>query len=383
MTLFPYKQLSIICSLVFCFFTARTQQTRFIDDPKAVLHQAQEYFQKENYSLAYPLFKDLNLYLREKDRSNEALSYQEIKYYTTVCALKQNEATSVEVAQEFIDIEDNMARVQMMNFHLGEYYFRKQDFYKALIHYEKAGIQHLSNREIADMKFHKGYSYFNLQRFKEAQPLFDEIRKIPSNPNYIDANYYYGFLAFNNANYKEALEAFKITENAPQYEKLVPFYLATIYYNTNEKDKALEYAESKLQKGGQFYDLELRQLIGHAYFEKQKYDKALPFLKEYVEKSKKLRREDIYELSYCYYQSHNFNKAIDGFKQLSGEEDSLAQNSMYLLGDAYLKTNQKANARNAFSFCASNSSNSVQKEVSKFNYAKLSFELGYQDIALS
>jgi TolA-binding protein len=56
---------------------------------------------------------------------------------------------------------------------------------------------------------------------------------------------------------------------------------------------------------------------------------------------------------------------------------------MYLLGDAYLKTGQKANARNAFSFCAANSSNDAQREISKFNYGKLSYELGYQDVALN
>ncbi len=55
---------------------------------------------------------------------------------------------------------------------------------------------------------------------------------------------------------------------------------------------------------------------------------------------------------------------------------------MYLLGDAYLRTGQKANARNAFLMCARNSSNQKQQEVSQFNYAKLSYELGYQDVAL-
>ncbi len=154
-------------------------------------------------------------------------------------------------------------------------------------------------------------------------------------------------------------------------------------YNTGDKDKALEYAESRLGKGGQVYDLELRQLVGHAYFEKKNYAKALPYLEDYVNRSKKVRREDIYELSYCYYEAKNYKKAIEGFRQLGGKEDSLAQNSMYLLGDAYLKTGDKANARNAFLFCAANTSNDKQREVSQFNYAKLSFELGYQDIALT
>jgi len=91
----------------------------------------------------------------------------------------------------------------------------------------------------------------------------------------------------------------------------------------------------------------------------------------------------LYELSYSYYQANNLTKAIDGFKQLSGKDDSISQHSMYLLGDAYLKTGQKANARNAFLFCSSNSSYPEQKEISKYQYAKLSYELGYQDEALN
>ena len=88
-------------------------------------------------------------------------------------------------------------------------------------------------------------------------------------------------------------------------------------------------------------------------------------------------------LSYCYYDGNQVDKAIEGFKQLSNEKDSLGQNSMYLLGDLYLRTNQKENARNAFQYSANNNSNRKQQEISRFNYAKLSYELGYQDIALS
>jgi TolA-binding protein len=366
-----------------CIFAASAQQTRFINDPQEKFKQAKEYYQKEYYSLAYPLFKELNLNLHQSDRSSDALTYQEIKYYTIVCALKQNEAGAVEAAREYIDLDDNAARVEMMSFHLAEYHFRQKDFPLALSYFEAISTEHLSNREIADMKFQQGYAYFNLQRFDMAKPLFNTIRQLPNDPNFIDANYYYGFIAFHDRDYNEALAAFKVVENNEEYASVIPFYIANIYYHTNKKDQALQYAESKLKTGGQHYDLELRQMVGHGYFEKQDYGKAATYLGEYVNKSEKVRREDLYELSYAHYQNGNFDKAIEGFKQLGGKEDSLAQHSMYLLGDAYLKTNQKANARNAFLFSASNSSNNYQMEVSSFNYAKLSYELGYQDIALT
>ena len=125
------------------------------------------------------------------------------------------------------------------------------------------------------------------------------------------------------------------------------------------------------------------ELMGHAFFEKREYAKALPYLRDYVNKSKKVSRETLYELAYCYYQTNDLTNAVENLKPLSGGEDSLSQNAMYILGDAYLKLGDKANARNAFSFGATNNVNLSQREVSKFNYAKLSYELGYQDIALN
>ncbi|MEO7982855.1 MAG: tetratricopeptide repeat protein [Bacteroidota bacterium] len=379
------KNHRLLIIAIFCSISAFSQQTRFYSDPESSFKEAKEYFQKEQYSLAYPLFKELQQAVRETDKANTAITVQEINYYTTVCALKQGEGRAEEAAKEYIELQKNTARTQMMSFHLGEYYFRQQQFTDAVQLYEQASLENLSNREIADMKFHLGYSYFALQRFAQAKPLFNSIRTIKDDPNYMDANYYYGFLAFRDGQYGEALEAFKIVENEKSYGTVVPYYIAQIYYIQGKKDEAITYIQNKLQTGSnsQYYDLELKQLIGHAYFEQKEYAKALPFLEDYVSRSRKVRREDLYELSYSYYRNDKLAKAIEGFKQLSGKEDSLSQHAMYLLGDAYLKTGQKSNARNAFLFCSSNNINSEQKEISKYQYAKLSYELGYQDEALN
>jgi len=378
------KKVTVIITLLgLSFFSIQAQQTRFLNDPEGAFKQAKEYFQREQYSLAYPLLKDLELQQRETDRSNTAIGYQEIKYYTVVCGLKQNEKGAERKAEDFIGLEDNEARVQMMSFHLAEYYFRQNDFIKATDLYDQVSIDNLSNREIADMKFHQGYAFFTAQRFDKAKPLLNSIRLIQDDPNYEAANYYYGFISFYDKNYKEALDAFKVVEDHQEYGKVAPYYISVIYYMQNDKQKAFEYAESKLKRGNLFYEKEMQQLVGHGYFMQKQYAKALPFLESYVAKADKVNREDIYEIAYCYYNAGNWNKAIEGFKQLGGKEDSLAQNSMYLLGDAYLKTGQKANARNAFLFCSANSSNDEQRQVSMYNYAKLSYELGYQDVALT
>ena len=359
------------------------QQTQYYDDPQAEFRQGKEFFEHEFYSLAFPIFRELNYSLRETDKSNNSVEYADVKYYYLVCALEQNDKTAVSAAQDYITLENNAPRVGMISFHLAEYYFRQKDYNAAVKLYDHADIDNLNNQEIADLKFHEGYCYFTLKQFDNALPLFNAIRQLPKDPNYIDANYYYGFICFYQRKYSDALDAFKIVEDNPTYTKVVPYYIANIYLVQGQKDKAITYAEARLKNGNQYYDLELRELVGHGYYEKQDFAKALPYLESYVSKTKQVSREDLYELSYCYYQTKDWNKAITGFKQLGGKDDSLAQNSMYMLGDAYLRTGQKANARNAFLFCSMNSSSPKQKEISRFNYAKLSYELGYQDVALT
>ncbi|MCE3281530.1 MAG: tetratricopeptide repeat protein, partial [Chitinophagaceae bacterium] len=380
--------MTVRCKILVVFFfllagiNGFSQGSKFHNDPDEDFKLAKELYQKEQFSLAYPLFKSLAA--SGQPYSNLSTTIQlESKYYAIACGLRLNDPTAETAAEEFIALEHNTPRVQIMSFQLAEYFYRKQDFPRALEYYGKTNVSNLSNREIAEMKFHQGYAYFTLQQFAMAKPLFNSIRQIKIDPNYIDANYYYGFILFTEKNYKQALESFQLVEKEPTYEKVVPYYIAQIYYFNGQRDKAIEYGEAALKRGSQYYSVQLKHLVGHAYFENRDFAKALPYLEEYVSKTAKVKREDLYELSYSYYAASNWTKAIEGFKQLGGKEDSLAQNSMYLLADAYLKTGQKANARNAFLFCATNSSNAFQKEVSRFNYAKLSYELGYNDIALT
>lgn len=354
----------------------------FIDVEKNY-KDAKELFVKKQYALAYPLLQKLHEQQQDNQHSNNYYLHEDVNYYYTVCGLKLQLPIAAEDAKNYILKVNNEPRVELMSYHLGKYYFVKDDFENAITNYERAGIDNLSNDEIGDAKFEMAYSYFNLKRFNDAQPLFDEIRQLEESKYYISANYYYGFISYYNRRYADALKSFKLVESQDEYKAVVPYYIAEIYYFQKKKDEALKYGESVLTRGGLYYEKEMKQLLGQIYFEKKEFAKALPLLEYYVNNSDKVSKEDLYEVSYCYYVANNLDKAIDGFKQLSHIQDSLGQNSMYLLGDCYLKTNQKENARNAFQYCAFNSSNKKQQEISRFNYAKLSYELGFQDIALS
>lgn len=383
-TIMIKQKITLLLFAAVVSFSAFAQPTNAITDTEKKYKEAKELFVREQFALAYPLFAELKAANPDNTVSDHTYINDDVNYYYIACQLKLQQPIAEQEARHYINVVSNEPRRQMLSFHLAKYYFLKEDFSNAITYYERAGVDNLTNDEIADAKFEMAYCYFNLKQFQVAKPLFDEIHQMQEHKYFIPANYYYGFIAYSEKNYNDALKAFKLVETQEEYKGAVPYYIAEIYYFQGKKDEALRYGESVLSRGGVLsYQKEMNLLIGQLYFEKKNYQKALPLLEAYVNSSDKVSKEIMYELSYCYYDASKLDKAIEGFKQLSTEKDSMGQNSMYLLADCYLRTNQKANARNAFQYSAYNSSNKLQQQISRFNYAKLSHELGYQDIALN
>lgn len=79
----------------FATFLAYSQQTFFINQTtQDRFLEAKEYFQKEQYNLAYPILKELRQSLTEADKINRTVVAQEIEYYAIVSSLKQNETAA-------------------------------------------------------------------------------------------------------------------------------------------------------------------------------------------------------------------------------------------------------------------------------------------------
>ena len=244
-----------------CFALLSTAQVTAVNnDPNAKFKQAQEYFLNDQFSLAMPLLRELKQEVQSSNVLNEGIQVQEIDFYLLACGLQQNDERAVLPSREFITVVHNMPRTQQLSFHLANYYFRKQEFVEALEFYERAEIASLNNEQISESKFRMGYAYFHLKRYQQAKPLFNTIRQLPDDKHYLDANYFYGFIAYNDKQYNEALSSFEKVQSHPEYGKIVPFYIASIYYFRGEKDKAIKIAEEAVKRPNILYDLEMKQL---------------------------------------------------------------------------------------------------------------------------
>ena len=277
----------------------------------------------------------------------------------------------------------NPAYKQRTAYALAQYYFRNNQLATAVPYYETAGIANLTNAEIANAKLELAYAYFTLRQFDKAEPLFASIRQLPN--KYTSAgHYYFGLLAYNQGNYQQALESFEKIDNEKQYSAVVPYYIAEIYYFTGNRKKALDEALRLMKRPEKsYYDNELHLLAAQVLFEEQRYGDALPYFEHYYDNVAKIRKEDLYEMAYSYYRVNEWQNAIEKFKPLSNTRDSLGQTAMYLLGDSYLKTGDRKSARNAFGIASDMEFNPGQQEASQLLAAKLSYEMGYFDEAVT
>ena len=141
--------------LVFMILSAPcfSQANYFVTDPQKNFKEAEDLFMKGEYSLAYPLLKPLLDKYPENTKSSHAYLNQDLEYYYIVCELKLNQQVAEDAAKRFIDAANNEPRQQLMSFHLAQYYFTQNDFARAVVYYERAGYNNLSNEQIADAKF--------------------------------------------------------------------------------------------------------------------------------------------------------------------------------------------------------------------------------------
>jgi hypothetical protein len=122
-TRFNYMQIKhfflyVLFSAGMC--TGYAQATKINNDPAALFKQAKEYFQNNEYSLAYPVFKNLQN-PQYGATLNDATIREEIKFYTIACELYLKNAAAASQAAEFISLETTTPLVQMMSFYLAEY----------------------------------------------------------------------------------------------------------------------------------------------------------------------------------------------------------------------------------------------------------------------
>lgn len=346
-----------------------------------------ELLQNEKYVAAAQQFK-LVEQARSKNstqqESNAELSIikENAKFYAAVCALELGNNDAETLFREFIREYPLNSNTILAYFHVGKSYFGQKNYQKALEWFEKTDPGALSQKQRLEYQFKQGYAYFELKNTEKAEPLFEIVKKEVS-PFQESATYYFAYINYLNKEYRTALSNFEKLKGSPTYEASYPYYITSMYYLDERYDEVINYALAAIQKTKQEFEPEMLSLVAASYFAKSDFKNAEKYFADFYAKDKKATKNNlfIYQYGYSLFQNGKFKEAASILEKLNAD-DVYLQNGMYTLGKALLKLNEKEKARSAFFRASRLELDKIIQEDAWLNYAKLSYELEFNQQAL-
>ncbi|MCQ2296428.1 MAG: tetratricopeptide repeat protein [Bacteroidales bacterium] len=356
--------------------------------------QAVDLFEKEKFASAQSLFDILTADPAAAEMAEES------RFYAAVCAERLDNKDADFRLSEFIRLYPQSRRVVMARFYLGNFHYAAGDYTKALQNYAKVQCREIDYGHRSEYNFKVGYCHFNAGDYAEARKYFGQ--EMSGKSKYTNAAlYYYAHLQYMDGKYDLALRNFEKLQSDRKFAKIVPSYIARIYYYLGKEDELLQMAPTLLLEEDVFKKNEIRQMVAEVYFNRGEYKNALDYynaamrhqddanpaeeVAASVGTAKKSNsaalvrsctpQDSYYQIGYCHYMLHQYDSAQYYLSKKTACVDSVAQNALFVLGDVDLKLGKKSEARSMFLQASTMDFDAKIKEDALFNYAKLSYEL--------
>ncbi len=364
----------LLLSVPFCAFQLSAQQSTIYTHDLKDFDKAVSLYNDKQFQAAQILFE-------KAKADNEEMEVQaDCAYYIANCAIRLDQMNADMLMEDFVQDYPTSTKQNQAYVEVAGYYFEQGKYPQSLKWYDKVDEASMSVEDRNRYNFQKGYSYFNAGDKKQAEKYLNKV--VNSKEYGSQAKYYLGYLAYEGDNYKQANEYFEQVEDQDRYKEKMSYFQADMNFKLGNFQKAIDLGEPQMAKSNAQEKSELSKIIGESYFNLGKYDKAIPYLKEYKGKKGKWNNTDYYQLGYAYYKQGDYENAIAQFNKIIEGNDFVAQNAYYHLGESYLKTGKKQEALNAFKNASEMEYDAKIQEDAFLNYAKLSYEIGnpYQSV---
>ncbi|SEM63722.1 Tetratricopeptide repeat-containing protein [bacterium A37T11] len=382
------KNLPLAILLLSFFSTNLSAQQNAWQDLDQAYNTGMELYERGKYTAASEQFNKVETsriksVLQEDEQGKVSLLKENARFYQAVCALELGNWNSEEQFLKYIRDYPVSANSKAAFYQVGRSYFAKKNYPKAIEWFRKIGSGSLSGSENTEYRFKLAYSLFMTKDYREAKPLFAKLKD--ENNRYTEsAIYYYAYLCYTDGEYKAALTEFEKLKGSKTFETSYPYYITALYFLDKRYDDVLAYALPILETTKQEHETDLFRIIGATYFAKNDLIKANEYYEKFQagDQGKTQNNQDSYQIGYTAYKLKNYEKGIHELEKLD-TADAYYQSGMVALGDAFLKTGNKQSARNAFFSASKLDYDPALKEEGLFNYAKLSYELEFHQVALT
>ncbi|MCU0474206.1 MAG: tetratricopeptide repeat protein [Bacteroidales bacterium] len=358
--------------LLLCIIHAPAQVPFTGKELGSEFNRGMELFNKEKYPGAISL---LDSYIKYGDKSNP-LTITEAEYFRAAAALKLFNPDAEYKMVTFIRTHPESPRINEAFLALGDYFYQNKNYRKAVTYFEEVNRQELAPARLPEYFFRLGYSLYIRGNKPRALLMFSEIKDVDTEYT-PPALYYFSHIAYEQKMYQTAMDGFSRLKNDETFGSVVPFYIVQLLYLQKDYDQILQIAPDLLNSAPKERAVELYRFIGDAYYNKENYTEALPYLEKFTTGTRISGREDKFQLASCYYKTGETDKAITLFREIGAKNDLLSQNVWYLLGDCYLQKGDKKRAQLGFSEASKLDFDKKIKEDALFNYAKLTYETSY------
>ena len=235
------KSLLVIAVLALSAMPVFAQKSSPDDAVRQLYRQAVDLYQKEKYASAQSLFDKLTADAAAVD----AEMASEACFYGAVCAEMLGNRDADFRLTEFLRLYPQNKHVNMANFYLGNYHYTAGDYAKALKYFKKVPAREVEYGHRSEYNFKVGYCYFVDEDYAEAKKYFSQ--DINGRTKYTNASlYYYAHLQYMEGKYDLALRNFEKLQSDHKFAKIVPSYVARIYYYLGKNDELLEMAPTLL-----------------------------------------------------------------------------------------------------------------------------------------
>ncbi len=344
------------------------QETQIFSHDNKQYQDALALYNNQQYQAAQSLFEQV------KENTDDQEVQANSLYYAANAAIRLNQRGADKLMEDFVERYPTSTKRNSAFMDVADYYFETGKYPYALKWYKKVEQSAMSRKDKERFNFNMGYSYYAANRPAEAERYFSRVSN--STKYGSQAKYYLGYIAYEQDDYDSANERFDKINDPVVLEEKLSYYQADLNFKLGNFETAIEMAEKQLSKSNRREISELNKIIGESYFNLEKYDEAVPYLKKYKGKRGKWSNTDFYLLGYSYYKQGDFQNAISQFNKIIDGTNSVAQNAYYHLAECYLKLDQKTEALNAFRNASQMSfSPEIEKDAS-LNYARLSYEIG-------
>ena len=183
--------------LLFISFGSIAQQTLSFKDHTLHFRQAKEYFDSKNYVAAR---EEFSAYLGSLEPLSNEQSGQKVlaEYYMTMCSLYMSQPEAEILAERFIANNPEHPQAVKLLRGIGTFFYDNGDYAKAIKYLSRSSETNL------EAKFKLAISYFELKKYLEALPVFNEIKVEPEEEYALSASYYAGVINFGSTDIEES-----------------------------------------------------------------------------------------------------------------------------------------------------------------------------------